>query len=55
MTAMLRNGVLILIVWLLRNDIISNIHHMDLYRLPHGTDMALLGIPHIFSSCKMMR
>ncbi|KAJ1389182.1 hypothetical protein B484DRAFT_409410 [Ochromonadaceae sp. CCMP2298] len=26
------------------------IHHMDLYRLPQGCDMGILGIPEIFSS-----
>ena len=27
------------------------IHHMDLYRLPTGCDLSLLGIPGIFSTC----
>jgi tRNA threonylcarbamoyl adenosine modification protein YjeE len=27
------------------------IHHMDLYRLPTGADMTMLGMPGIFDSC----
>jgi len=27
------------------------IHHMDLYRLPSGCDLGMLGIPGIFSTC----
>lgn len=27
------------------------IHHMDLYRLPTGTDLSFIGIPNIYNSC----
>ena len=29
----------------------QRIHHMDLYRLPPGCDMSMLGMPDIFTSC----
>mmetsp|Transcript_8593 Transcript_8593/g.8720 ORF Transcript_8593/g.8720 Transcript_8593/m.8720 type:complete len:102 (-) Transcript_8593:16-321(-) len=29
---------------------LSSIHHMDLYRLPSGCDLSIIGIPEIFST-----
>eukprot|EP01041_Mallomonas_annulata_P002567 gene2566-5010_t len=33
------------------DDFDNTIHHMDLYRLPTGCDLSMMGIPDIFTSC----